>query len=929
MTDAPSGSQPEPDAESRNVVVVSVEDNHPAAFILAQLLEAGQIPSETYSTLLFKFQKLHQAFTQSCATEQTLLRRTRDLNKELKAQKMTIQNSASQQQEHRQALSTLRQYVTNIQAELESTRDQIESTQANTLLKNKEYEKLKDKVDKASDDKRNKMQPQVEQMNRENAALEAAIAQYQQTINGLRQNAQRITDRIGQCDHAIGDIERQKRSADQRMVEISSMPIRTRQKANAVESSHNSMLSEEKSINNQLSAAEANMQRLQQQAHDLEAEYQHITNDIDGMEQAVSDVKGKTEELRQRCGEQSNVKQQYEYESRRIGKLVAEQIREIGALDVRLEQMGKDAKRRELECQKLEEAIAKTRLETNTNNSKLLLLKADEVKEQAQNVNWRRERDKALEDKEAAAQAILSVQEVNQQVLSEIRLALTEKDRKQSIHDELAKKERDLLLDLTEASLIRDRKAREMTGMKKKIIDCKTLAMERNLDFLDLCGKVDQNSEKLRELSELYERVKLDRNKNMNHIQTSRQLIVEYNEKIRILENEVEVLRLEFEQVCDVVRLQKNELASAFKRRDQTRSDLKTAELHYVELQNKIDFQDSEIRQMNRVLTGIEDAVILNQRLYEDQSVDCSNIQKMLIDRRDELSLITEQFNRHEWVMKRGEVQLREREEELKLLRLQLNDFARQIEIMQRKLPQLRAYDRELAELDKQLEVAHRESEQMTAKLEAPDLHERQRAYRGKDFTLKELEDKVSMYEQRINSKGQQLWEKQILLHEIDEKIAQITHLSGSDDQKTLKAFERSGALRAEAMTLRRRKMAALAETAVYRAQSTDLQDEKQAVKDEIVRATERSEQGDAFDVYATKIMKMHQRDVAAASRGQSGEFDEDEDEDQRPGRPHFDAYPTADGLSRPYGAFPVFQPAPPSGQLRHYRKETQRPIEL
>jgi chromosome segregation ATPase len=747
------------ETERHDAAVVAVDETHPAVLILVKLLQSGHIASGTYNALMFKFQKLHQAFSQSCSTEETLLRWTRELNKELKAQKMTIQNSASQQQEHRQALTTLRQYVTNIQAELDATRDQIESTQVNTRMKKKECEKLADKVAKARDDQVSKLEPQKAKLLSANQALEDLIAQSQRTIDSLQTEAATTMARVTDYDRALGEMEKQKRGADQRMLEISAMPIRTRQKANAVESSHNSMLSEERSVNNQLASAEANLELMHQRAHDLEAEYQHVTNDMDGMQQAVGEIKLKTEELRQRCGEQGNVKQQYEYESRQIAKLDAEQIKDIGLLEGKLDHIAREMNRREFECQKLEEGIAKTRVEANTNSSKLAIVKADGAKEQGQNAVWRRERDRALEDKETAAQAILAVQEVSQQVLAEIKLALTEKDRKQSIHDQLSKKERDLLVDLTEASLIRDRKAREMTGMKKKTLEYKTLAMERNLDYLDLSRKVEQNAEKMKDLSGLYEKVELDRNKNMNHIQTSRQLIVEYNEKIRILENEVEVLRLEFEQVSDAVHLQKNELAAAFKRRDQTRSDLKTAELKYHECQNKIDFQDSEIEQVNRMLTSIEDSIKLHQRLYDEQSVDCSNIQKMLIDKRDELSLITEQFNRHEWVMKRGEIQLREREEEMKLLRLQLTDFARQIEIMQRKVPQLRAYDDEIVELDKQLEAAHRESDKMTVKLEAPDLQERQRAYRGRDFRMKELEEKVSMYEQRINAKGRQLWE--------------------------------------------------------------------------------------------------------------------------------------------------------------------------
>ena len=45
-------------------------------------------------------------------------------------------------------------------------------------------------------------------------------------------------------------------------------------------------------------------------------------------------------------------------------------------------------------------------------------------------------------------------------------------------------------------------------------------------------------------------------------------MIVELKEKIKILENEVEVLRSEFVQVNIAVKLQKNKLIEAYKRRD-------------------------------------------------------------------------------------------------------------------------------------------------------------------------------------------------------------------------------------------------------------------------------------------------------------------------------------------------------------------------
>lgn len=907
------------------------EDNHPAVLALKQLLESNQITAETFNNLIFKFKKLHQAFAQSCSTEQILLRRTRDLNKELKSQKLTIQNSASQQQEHRNALQALRQFVTNIQNELDATREQIDSTKANTAMKKKEAAKLSEKVGKAKEDQILKLEPQKKQIQVEINALDEAITEKRTNIDSLKNKSKEIAEKLTQCDTQLSDLEKKKRSADQKMLEISSIPIKTRQKSSAVESSHNTMLTEEKSITQQLGTAESTLLQLHTQSHDLETEYQHITNDIEGLTQAVSDLKAKSEELRQKCAEYTNSKQQREYDSRRIVKLIGEQNKEIAALGSKLESVGKDIVKKEKEAQRLDEAIARLVIEKETMNSQLKTLSSDQTKEEQNNRQLLEGLNKEMEQKEAALKAILAVEEVNEKILEEIKAALLDKDRKQNVHDQLTKKEHELQLELTEASLIRDRKAREMASMKKKTVDSKTLAMERNLDYMDLCRKQEQNALKLKECSELYEKVKLDRNKNVNHIQTSRQLIVEYKEKIRILENEVEVLRAEFEQVDAAVKLQKNDLAQAFKRRDSTKSDLKRAELSYKDLQGKIDFQMNETSRMNLVLQNLENQIERHQDLYMKQSDDCANIQRELIDRQDQLCMITEQFNRHEEVMKRGEVALRDREEEYKLLNLQLKDFQRQIEIIQRKVPQLKAYEAEIADLQRQLDVERKDVDTITAKLEAPDLKERKRAYCGKDFTLKELEDKVSLYEQRINSKEQQLWEKQILLREIEEKIAELQQDSKGDQKRMAKIYEKSGSLRCESMALRRKKMAAMAESSVYKTQSDELQEQKEAIKAEMQAASQRTQNGEAFDEYADKMIQMHIRDNMSATGPRRGdEFLElDEDDERRPGRQHFDAYPTADGLSRPYGAFPVFQPGPPSGQLRHYRNETQRPIEL
>jgi uncharacterized coiled-coil protein SlyX len=177
-------------------------------------------------------------------------------------------------------------------------------------------------------------------------------------------------------------------------------------------------------------------------------------------------------------------------------------------------------------------------------------------------------------------------------------------------------------------------------------------------------------------------------------------------------------------------------------------------------------------------------------------------------------------------------------------------------------LPQLRPYEREIAELETQIAREQADVDAVTQKLEAPARHERARAYCGRDFSLRELEEKVAIYEQRINSKEQQLWEKRILFDEIEEKITQIVYQSGTTNPENLKMFERSGTLRAESIALRSKKMAAIAESAVYQAQVGELDEEKQSAKAEIVAASERVARGEAYDLYAEKVIRKHERDI-------------------------------------------------------------------
>lgn len=909
------------------------ETEHPATQSLKQLLSSGQISQDTYNNLLFKFNKLHQAFTQSCSTEEILLRKTRDLNKELKAQKLTIQNSATQQQEHRQTLTLLRQLVTNLQAELDSTEQQTAATKQNTVMKEKDQEKLERKVEMAQEDQRIKLEPQKKQVLDEIKELESSIQEKRTQIQSLLKINQDTLDKIAAAEAQIAEYEKKRREENAKMLEISSNPAKLKQKSNAAEAANNSLLSEEKTSINQLQQLEAQYQTLSLQTHDAETEYQHISNDIDGMTNAYFEMKKKASELESKCDEQRQIRLIRENEKKRVLKQIDEKDFEISGLNTKADTITKDIVRKEKESVKLEEAIAHLMQDKKSLSGQLQLIQNDSAVEKDNLSKLDAQYKKTMSDMEKVIQQLAVSESLNAETLELIKNALQEVNRKQLIHDSLSQKEIDFIQQLSEVSLIRDRKARETAVMKKRTSDARILAQERNLDFLDLSRKLELLQITMGDTSKLYEQVKLERNKHVNTVQTSRQLIVELKEKIRILESETEVLRREFETTDLQVRVQKNELLQAYTRRDATKSDLKKAELKFQELEAKIDFQANETDRLDHVLKNIEDQIATQQGRFADHSEDCAQRQRLLIDKQDNLCILLEQFNKHEEVMRNGELELQKRDEEIKLLNLQLNDFKRQIDLMNRKLPQIQAYQREIDELKMQISKEQTEVDNITKKLEVPDEQERKRSYCGHDFTLKELEDKVAKYEARINMKEQQLWEKRILLRETQDKIAELEKETDSYASRNQSMIAKSGQLRANSMALRRKKMAAESEYSVYQALKGQLEEQKKDVRNEIEEGMRRSSRGEAFDDRAERMIRLHERDIRTASQSlrnpQFADDDDDEENRPRPGREHYDAYPLKDGLSRPYGAFPVFQPAKPSPNLRHYKNETDRPILL
>ena len=93
----------------------------------------------------------------------------------------------------------------------------------------------------------------------------------------------------------------------------------------------------------------------------------------------------------------------------------------------------------------------------------------------------------------------------------------------------------------------------------------------------------------------------------------------------------------------------------------------------------------AEIDNLNALINGVEQEMLRLKKRYEVAVEERNYTGIQLIDRNDELWILYEKANMQQTVLKKGELTIREREEEIRLLDLQVAELVRDVEVTRRK----------------------------------------------------------------------------------------------------------------------------------------------------------------------------------------------------------------------------------------------------
>merc|ERR1719506_2801580 len=389
----------------------------------------------------------------------------------------------------------------------------------------------------------------------------------------------------------------------------------------------------------------------------------------------------------------------------------------------------------------------------------------------------------------------------------------------------------------------------------------------KELEEFDLKKKLQEISQRQKEFCTMYEVVKNERNKYVAMIQSSSQHLSEMKEKLKILQNEVEILRMESSFKDKALQRTRMEAQRQRVIRDQLRTEYTKISSKGSALNEQVEQYVIEIGKLHSIINSIEKEMMVLKRKYE-QAVETRNFTGIqLIDRNDELCILWEKSNIQEKLLKKGEDAMLTKAEEIRSLKIDLKEVKRQLHVIQKKIPEVPKLIDEVMRLREQVGSVRKRTDELSLELENPkSVMRKWRGLGGEDLDLQTLRMKTQDLEERLNDKKESLLEKELILEEVAALSDKLRQQAVDGRQGTMELSQKVNVFQSRIKDVTRKMMSTVSELSMYQATAHKLQVERDESCERMMTARDQMAQGlpptDTAYAEFTKMIQVEQQKV-------------------------------------------------------------------
>jgi len=913
--------------------------NSEAFKIIDSLLEEGTVDEAKAKNAKQKYNAIHDALVKVMSNEQSLLERAKELKGQLDAGKqqgdgLTEESSLESQQEQLQQISLLKEDAEQARAEAALCDEREQLQQLEVIELQRQRNELQAEIDEINEEHRAALEPQVQALQQDVAGLRVEIEANTGKLVETQNESTRARQALEETAAEVAELQRERQVSATELNKWKTKPEKLKRQTDIIASNLGGLKQQHGQLTEKLNEAEIQLGNIAANKAEIEGEQARALAALDRARVQNETKERSIEEIRK----------DLELASIDAEQLLANQV----SFDLKIKNVAADLKR---EMDMLARATKEkdTALRRFKKSEQMLKIAEDQLpplrmtrerlsSEKAGVTHQHKTLKKSLIDikrevdiymstylkeesigKEKAELFAASFDELNELEAEVAALKAEEQERERYISDLTGR---------------RDNMCRVASSKTEKYRETRELAKTKQLIANDLRRKRKDTVRRVKDFQQLYDLVKNQRNKFVNLIQAANQSCAEMREKLKIIGNEVEILRGESLEKEKLLTKERADHTATTAQRDQIRSELNKCSMDFKKKQDAVDEQIVEMEKLNSLINSSEKEMLRLKKQYETVVESRNFTGIMLIDRNDELCILYEKANIQEEVQNQGDLAINRLDDEARMLELERKEAERSIEVTRRLMPQIPLLDEDVARLQKDLLEARRESERLSLQLEDPENAGRWRRLEGKIPTPEELQAKMNQLEERLNDKKEQLLEKELILEEVSGLSDRLRGQAAEGREDTLELAKKVNDYQGRLRGVTRRLMATISELSMYQATSMKLAAERDDLQSEADTAKERLERGEPPTEEAEREWFRKQRErftlqvLQEAAQEAKKVAESSGAVVQTTAEPRPNAYiPENLGIPKPFGSYAPFKPQEPGSTMRHIRKPQPKEV--
>ncbi|KAJ3024068.1 hypothetical protein HKX48_007248 [Thoreauomyces humboldtii] len=906
---------------------------------------------------------LHE-FLLSCAEyEKQLMKRCKDVNGDLQKLRLEIDRTASKQFTENTEIGELKRELLKAENEVKLAQERESKLEKDIEESQEKRKTLSEDIDEIRRHKADMLEPQLVASSKE---LKLEVVQRRHQVENLEKDNEEKDATYEMVMHEVERLEMERERHAAAFSQANEMPQKIVKQAEILRDAINSLVVENVKQSTLSQQLDKELERLakkrkDQEEHKLDqsAEYEQRRREIHEMERQCDEIFTQHEIAKEQLAVHKGERVRLElslkkcvFEIRREHDLLLRSLREKDALLKSLRRLDTTVQNIRLSTPLLHQQLIEHKRSLDT-------AKRDERHYRKEVQGLRKHIDLTLYEylktesgERAQNESLARELGVNRRLEEELEGKVSRADALRRTADEV--------------TLEKELKSRELIRIRNKLKTIKDDVTIKEAALVDASKRCQEAVVRLKEFATLYDVVKNERNKYLNQIQATTQRAAEMKEKIKILLNEIEILRHEIMHKDRELTTRRQTNTAAYAQRDSAKNEANKLLLQYRERRGEIDQNLSRIETLQLLIAAAESDLISLRSRHETLLKTRNTTGTHLLDRHDELCILYEKLNLTSEVAQRGETALATVRDAERKLDIIASDLRRGVETLKRGLPRRDVEEAraKVEEMAGKVSEARGRVRELSTKMESPWEEDRTRDLGGVDPGQKELIKKIREVEEKLAEREERILEKDLILSE-------VSTLTDRLKRQTLEGRSESHAVAGKVNDLSKRikhttkaMMARVSELAMHQAMAVSLYQDKINKEMELEEAKARLAAGaaptPAIERDLVRIEQKHQSTATLQQavterrlRAQANGCLDTEDTfyiyptlrttaHPRPNAYIPDTSPSVSAVAaaragaitelpipKPYGGHAPFRPREKGAQMRYFRRAVVKAVEI